>query len=83
MCCSCRRSRIASAAVLRKIRGNASNNIFAVGNGNSVYHWSGINWMNLDAISNENTNWNSACVGRNEVLISGELQSKSIVLVGR
>ena len=74
---------LSGTPVLRKIRGNASNNIFAVGSGNSIYHWNGINWMNLEAIHNENVNWNCAHVGRNEVFICGELQSKSIVLVGR
>lgn len=59
----------------KKIRGSNSNNIFAVGNKATVFHYNGVDWLNLEPTNNSNIQFLGVFVTENKMFIVGDNNS--------
>ncbi|MCJ7554884.1 MAG: hypothetical protein MUO34_13490 [Ignavibacteriaceae bacterium] len=70
------------STIHKKIRGSNSNNIFVVGNQATVYHYNGVNWLNLEPTSNTNIGFYGVFVTDNKVFIVGDNNSTAFIYKG-
>jgi len=70
---------------IRRIRGSANNDIFLVGDHESI-HWNGYTWRRLDAVAKSNRQFRSVDIYGNFIVICGmewgEMFSKAIIVRG-
>jgi len=70
---------------IRRIRGSANNDIFLVGDHESI-HWNGYSWRRLDAVAKSNRQFRSVDIYGNFIVICGmewgEIFSKAIIVRG-
>ena len=69
------------ASLVTRIRGDAVNNIFAVGGSGLITHFNGVNWQNQLVEANASF-WSSDIKGKTIVTV-GEINSKAIIAIGR
>jgi len=69
------------ASLVTRIRGDAVNNIFAVGGSGLITHFNGVNWQNQLVEVNASF-WSSDIKGKTVVTV-GEKNSKAIISIGK
>ncbi len=62
------------------VRGNASNDIFIVGDNGSIFHFNGISWKMLSTPNNKG--YSKVAVRGNIVVICGNYQGKGLIEIG-
>lgn len=66
-----------------RIRGNADNDIFVVGDFGFVGHYNGVNWQTYDDLKLPNGNYESVAITENLVIITGCYNGRGYIAVGK
>jgi hypothetical protein len=72
---------LASGEVVISVRGNASNDVFAVGTFGLIAHFNGVSWKMYDGVSG--ATFGSVSIKGNLMIAVGELNGVAVALVGK